>query len=96
MEAGVYSVIEVKRKVQASLGSSPRFPSLARARAVQVRWNPFNPKVFLSCSADWTVKIWDHMRESPLMSFDLNNQARQTCARRCDLARRTSGARTQP
>jgi len=39
-----------------------------------VRWNHFNPKVFLSCSADWTVKLWEHMRKTPLMSFDLNTQ----------------------
>ena len=25
-----------------------------------VRWNNFHPRVFASCSADWTVKIWDH------------------------------------
>ena len=25
-----------------------------------VCWNSFHPKVFLTCSADWTVKIWDH------------------------------------
>ena len=24
-----------------------------------VRWNSFHPKIFISCSADWTVKIWD-------------------------------------
>lgn len=24
-----------------------------------VRWNTFHPKIFISCSADWTVKIWD-------------------------------------
>ena len=24
-----------------------------------VRWNAFNPKIFLSCSADWTVKLWE-------------------------------------
>ena len=23
-------------------------------------WNTFHPKIFLTCSADWTVKIWDH------------------------------------
>jgi dynein intermediate chain 1 len=39
-----------------------------------VRWNNLNPKTFLSCSADWTVKLWDHTRRSPLMSFDLNTQ----------------------
>lgn len=25
-----------------------------------VRWNPFHSDIFISCSADWTVKIWDH------------------------------------
>merc|ERR1719251_360426 len=25
-----------------------------------VRWNPFHHKMFISCSADWTVKMWDH------------------------------------
>ena len=25
-----------------------------------VRWNPFHPDIFISCSADWTVKIWDY------------------------------------
>lgn len=39
-----------------------------------VRWNLFHPKVFASCSADWTVKLWDHTVLSPLMTFDLNLQ----------------------
>lgn len=25
-----------------------------------VIWNPYHTKVFMSCSSDWTVKIWDH------------------------------------
>lgn len=25
-----------------------------------VSWNPYHLKVFISCSSDWTVKIWDH------------------------------------
>ncbi len=25
-----------------------------------VCWNSFHPKIYLTCSADWTVKIWDH------------------------------------
>nr|XP_023694668.1 dynein intermediate chain 1, axonemal [Paramormyrops kingsleyae]XP_023694669.1 dynein intermediate chain 1, axonemal [Paramormyrops kingsleyae] len=37
-----------------------------------VRWNPFHPKVFISCSSDWTVKIWDHTVRSPMFTFDLN------------------------
>ncbi|KAL1499669.1 hypothetical protein AB1Y20_011866 [Prymnesium parvum] len=39
-----------------------------------VRWNLFHPKIFASCSADWTVKLWDHTTKTALMSFDLNLQ----------------------
>lgn len=38
-----------------------------------VRWNPFHPKLFLSASADWTVKLWHHDVPSPIMTFDLTN-----------------------
>ncbi|CAE7308809.1 unnamed protein product [Symbiodinium microadriaticum] len=38
-----------------------------------LKWNPFHPRVFISCSADWTVKIWDHNYPSPILSFDLGN-----------------------
>jgi len=38
-----------------------------------LRWNPFHPRVFISCSADWTVKIWDHNYPYPVLSFDLGN-----------------------
>jgi len=38
-----------------------------------VRWNYHHPRVFLSASADWTVKLWDHNNPKPIMSFDLNN-----------------------
>lgn len=37
-----------------------------------VRWNPFHPRVFLSCSADWTVKLWDHRCPTAIMSFDVS------------------------
>ncbi|XP_062254077.1 dynein, axonemal, intermediate chain 1, paralog 2 [Platichthys flesus] len=37
-----------------------------------VRWNHFHPKVFISCSSDWTVKIWDHTINTPMFTFDLN------------------------
>jgi dynein intermediate chain 1 len=40
-----------------------------------VRWNPFHERCFLSCSADWTVKLWDHNIPEPIMSFDLGNAA---------------------
>lgn len=39
-----------------------------------VRWNPFHPDIFISCSADWTVKIWDHnYSHQPMFTFDLNS-----------------------
>jgi dynein intermediate chain 1 len=38
-----------------------------------LKWNPFHPRVFISCSADWTVKIWDHNISTPVLSFDLGN-----------------------
>lgn len=37
-----------------------------------VRWNKYNPKVFISCSADWTVKLWEQASKTPLNTFDLS------------------------
>uniref|UniRef100_A0A665T4R0 Dynein, axonemal, intermediate chain 1, paralog 2 n=1 Tax=Echeneis naucrates TaxID=173247 RepID=A0A665T4R0_ECHNA len=37
-----------------------------------VKWNHYHPKVFISCSSDWTVKIWDHTINTPVFTFDLN------------------------
>ncbi|XP_041638536.1 dynein, axonemal, intermediate chain 1, paralog 2 [Cheilinus undulatus] len=36
-----------------------------------VKWNHFHPSVFISCSSDWTVKIWDHTINTPMFTFDL-------------------------
>ncbi|XP_069014566.1 dynein, axonemal, intermediate chain 1, paralog 2 [Embiotoca jacksoni] len=36
-----------------------------------VKWNHFHPKVFISCSSDWTVKIWNHIINTPMFTFDL-------------------------
>eukprot|EP01006_Ploeotia_vitrea_P040276 TRINITY_DN66418_c11_g1_i5.p1 TRINITY_DN66418_c11_g1~~TRINITY_DN66418_c11_g1_i5.p1 ORF type:complete len:683 (+),score=390.47 TRINITY_DN66418_c11_g1_i5:191-2239(+) len=38
-----------------------------------VAWNSFHPRIFLSCSADWTVKMWELHTEAPILTFDLNN-----------------------
>lgn len=38
-----------------------------------VRWNHFHSKVFISCSADWTIKIWDHTCPDPIFTFDLGS-----------------------
>lgn len=44
-----------------------------------VKWNPFHPRVFISCSADWTVKVWDHSQNRPILSFDLDNAVGDVC-----------------
>ncbi|XP_057303702.1 dynein intermediate chain 2, ciliary-like [Hydractinia symbiolongicarpus] len=38
-----------------------------------VRWNHFHSKIFISCSADWTVKIWDHTCPDAIFTFDLGS-----------------------
>ncbi|XP_015278344.1 PREDICTED: dynein intermediate chain 1, axonemal-like, partial [Gekko japonicus] len=38
-----------------------------------VNWNPYHSKVFISCSSDWTVKIWDHTIKTPMFIYDLNS-----------------------
>nr|XP_040061050.1 dynein, axonemal, intermediate chain 1, paralog 2 isoform X1 [Gasterosteus aculeatus aculeatus] len=44
----------------------------AHSRAVDaIKWNHFHPKVFISCSSDWTIKIWDHTINTPMFTFDL-------------------------
>jgi len=39
----------------------------------RVCWNSYHPRAFLSCSADWTVKLWDHNAKAAVMTWDLNN-----------------------
>lgn len=43
----------------------------------KVKINPFHSEIFISCSADWTVRIWNSKFESPvyvLKSIDLNDE----------------------
>jgi len=37
-----------------------------------LKWNLFHDRVFVSCSADWGVKVWDHKYPLCLFEFDLN------------------------
>jgi dynein intermediate chain 1, axonemal len=39
-----------------------------------VKWNPYHEDVFLSCSADWTIKMWRLDMKRPVVTFDLENQ----------------------
>ena len=36
-----------------------------------VKWNKYHPRIFLSCSADWTIKMWDQNISRPIMTFDM-------------------------
>jgi hypothetical protein len=40
-----------------------------------VRWNRVHPSVFLSASADWSLRIWDARRPAagPVLAFDLGD-----------------------
>lgn len=38
-----------------------------------VKWNTYHKNVFLSCSADWTVKMWLLDLQRPIISYDLGN-----------------------
>ena len=42
-------------------------------------FNPFHPGVFLSCSGDWQVKLWEMDTERPVMSFDLGCGVGDVC-----------------
>jgi len=35
------------------------------------KWNPFHPRIFLTCSADWSVRLWEQNTNQPLMTFDM-------------------------
>ncbi|XP_037106984.1 dynein, axonemal, intermediate chain 1, paralog 2 isoform X3 [Syngnathus acus] len=37
-----------------------------------LKWNPYHPKVFISCSSDWTIKIWDHTVNTAMLTFELS------------------------
>jgi len=37
------------------------------------KYNKFHPRIFLTASADWTIKLWDHDYDKPIITFDLNS-----------------------
>ncbi|KAJ3247238.1 WD repeat-containing protein 78 [Chytriomyces hyalinus] len=41
----------------------------------KVKWSPFLPNVFLSCSSDWTVRLWDVEDDSAIFKFQSGKNA---------------------
>lgn len=35
----------------------------------RITWSPFSPEVFLSCSGDWTLRLWHQDKTSPVLNF---------------------------
>ena len=40
-----------------------------------IQWNPFLSDVFISCAAEWNIKIWDIHHSYPLYTFDVDYPA---------------------
>jgi hypothetical protein len=40
----------------------------------KVKYSKFQTDMFLSCSADWTIRLWnEHKLESPILTFETSN-----------------------
>ena len=40
-----------------------------------IQWNTFLTDVFISCAAEWNIKIWDIHNSYPLYTFDVDYPA---------------------
>ncbi|XP_024536381.1 WD repeat-containing protein 78 isoform X1 [Selaginella moellendorffii] len=53
----------------------------------QVRWSTVLPYIFLSCSSDWSVRLWREEQESALLVFQTANESvgdiRWSCKHSC-------------
>ncbi|VDI73906.1 Hypothetical predicted protein [Mytilus galloprovincialis] len=49
--------------------SSMSWNKLNPGPVYRVKWSPDDPDVFLSCSADWSVRLWHQERFSPVLTF---------------------------
>lgn len=39
----------------------------------RLAWSPFKPDLFISASADWTVRLWQQGKRAPLLNFQSGN-----------------------
>ncbi|KAI8774111.1 WD repeat-containing protein 78, partial [Biomphalaria glabrata] len=40
-----------------------------------IQWSPFAPDIFLTCSADWTIKLWHQDKTKHVLSFHSSTKA---------------------
>ncbi|XP_077955007.1 dynein axonemal intermediate chain 4 isoform X2 [Gasterosteus aculeatus] len=40
-----------------------------------IKWSPLSPGVFLSCSSDWTIQLWQQDHQNPVMGFSSTQTA---------------------
>lgn len=45
------------------------------APVYRIRWSPFVPNIFLSCSADWSIRLWHEDRSTPVLTFHSSTKA---------------------
>jgi len=47
----------------------------------KLEWNPYHPQLYITCSADWSVKIWDRTssKKEAVFTFDLNSAVGDVC-----------------
>ena len=44
-------------------------PSCTQGPVLRIKWCPFLPYLFITCSADWSIKLWHQDKTTPMMSF---------------------------
>lgn len=49
----------------------------AQGPVYNVQWSPFRPGLFVSCSSDWTVRLWTEEKEHELLIFQ--SASEQVC-----------------
>jgi dynein intermediate chain 1 len=46
----------------------------------EIQWSPFHPDIFITCSQDWKLKMWDHNYSSqPLFVYELGASVGACC-----------------
>ncbi|XP_067144430.1 dynein axonemal intermediate chain 1 isoform X2 [Centruroides vittatus] len=60
-----------------SLSYSGRFLETYKYHSLRIsklQWNPYHSRIFISCSADWLVCIWDYDVKEPLFEFHMKHK----------------------